>query len=141
MDTDTEAKPLAAELQGKVDKRVDQYIRIRDALKVLEEKYETERAPLVEMQNLLTGWMMEFLDKAGASAVKTKYGTCHTSTRYTASLADPDAFMKFVIANNKFELLDRRANATAVRDYVAENKALPPGTNLNSIRTLGVRRK
>jgi len=48
--------------------------------------------------------------------------------------------MKFVVDNNKFELLDRRANATAVKDYVAANNVLPPGCNLSAICTVGVRR-
>lgn len=124
-----------------VDKRVEQYVKVRDAIKAMDEKHEAERAPLVEIQNLLTGWMMDFLTKSGSQSIKTKHGTCYTSTRYTASLADPDAFMKFVIANNLYELLDRRANATAVRDYTAANGGnLPPGTNLSAVQTLGVRR-
>ena len=125
----------------KVDKRVQQYVQVRDKLKQLEEEYEAQKAPWVEMKNQLEGWMMAYLDTSGADSIKTKHGTCHTITRVTASLADPDAFMKFVIANQKYELLDRRANAQAVRDYVQENKQLPPGANLNTMISLGVRRK
>lgn len=142
--TDTNKQPAAEQHtvpQGKIDQRVQQYIQVRDKLKEIDEEYEKKRAPLVEMQNLLTGWMMEFLDRTGSEKVGTAYGTAYTSTRYSASLADPDAFMKFVIENNKFELLDRRANPTAVRDYVKDNNALPPGANLSQVRTLGVRRK
>jgi len=130
------------EMNGvKVDVRVEQYIQVRDKLKELDEEYEKKKAPLVEAQNLLTGWLMGFLEKTGSDKVGTKHGTCYTSTRYTTSLADPDAFMKFVIENSAFDLLDRRANATAVREYVKEKNALPPGANLSAIRTLGVRRK
>lgn len=129
------------QLQAKVDQRVGQYIQVRDALKALEEEYEKKKQPLVEVQNLLNGWLMDFLDKAGADSIKTAAGTCYLSTRYTASLADPDAFMKHVIENNRFELLDRRANATAVKDYVKEHGQLPPGANLSAMKTLGVRRR
>jgi len=127
--------------QKKVDARVDQYVRVRDAIKEMDERHKAEKQPLLEIQNLLTGWMMDFLKTTGSESIKTKHGTCYTSTRHTASLADPDAFMKFVIDNGLYELLDRRANATAVRDYVAANGGnLPPGANLSSIQTLGVRR-
>ena len=34
--------------------------------------------------------------------------------------------------------MDRRANATACRDYAEEHGALPPGVKINSIRTVGV---
>jgi hypothetical protein len=43
--------------------------------------------------------------------------------------------------HNKFELLDRRANATAVKAYVKDTNQLPPGCNLNAIQSIGVRRK
>jgi len=44
-----------------------------------------------------------------------------------------------VIANKQFDLLDRRANATACRE-LAEKGTLPPGVKLNTIRTIGVRK-
>lgn len=124
-----------------VSKRVQQYILIRDQLKMIDEEYEKKRAPFIELQNLLTGWMQDFLEKTGADSVKTAHGTCYSSTRYTASISDGSSFMDFVIANGQFDLLDRRANSTAVRTYVEENGRLPPGVNLSAIRTVGVRRK
>lgn len=127
-------------MKAKVETRVKQYIATRDALKKMDEEHENRRRPLVELQNMLTGWMQKFLEKAGAESIRTSEGTCYTSTRYTASLADPEAFMQYVINNNAFDLLDRKANSTAVRAYVDEKGALPPGVNLSSISTIGVRR-
>lgn len=126
--------------QVTVDDRVAQYVRTRDAIKAANEKHEESIRPLVELQNMLTGWLQNFMDTAGAENVKTAHGTCYSSTRYTASLADPEAFMKFVRDTNSFDLLDRKANVTAVKDYVAEKDCLPPGVNLSAIKTVGVRR-
>jgi hypothetical protein len=123
-----------------VDKRVQQYVEIRDAIKAANEKHEASIQPLVEIQNLLTGWLQQFMETAGADNIKTKHGTCYNSTRYSASLADPEAFMKFVKDTNSYDLLDRKANVTAVKDYVETNKTLPPGVNLSAIKTVGVRR-
>lgn len=121
-------------------KRVKQYVQVRDVLKRLEDEYNKKRAPLLEVQSLLSGILEHALDQNNAENVKTEHGTFYRSTRYTANLADPDAFMQYVIDNNKFELLDRRANATAVRAFAEKEKSLPPGCNLNAIRTVGVRR-
>lgn len=146
MTDETEGKGLdltgeKSAFQGTVDKRIAQYIAIRDKLKAMDEAHEKKKEPLVTIQNLLTGWMMALLDKTGSTSIKTKHGTCIASTRYTASLADPSVFMKYVIDNQKFDLLDRRANSTAVKEYVQEHSKLPPGVNMSAIRTLGVRRK
>lgn len=126
-----------------VSKRIEQYVLIRDKLKELDDEFEKKRAPLVEVQNLISGYLQSVLDTIGPEAsIKTSMGTCFCTTRYTASLADPDIFMKHVISTGKFELLDRRANATAVKDYAHANAgALPPGVNLNAMRSLSVRRK
>ena len=126
-------------LQTTVDKRVGQYIQIRNKLKEIDKEYDDKRKPLVELQNILSGWMQEFLTKSNAESVRTAHGTCYQSTRYTASLADPEAFMNFVIANKQFDLIDRKANATACRDYAEEHKTLPPGVNMSAVKTVGVR--
>jgi len=137
--TDTSLHLATPDLQSTVNKRVGQYIQIRTALKKIEEEYDAKRKPLVELQNILSGWMQTFLEKTGSESVKTKSGTCYQSTRYTASLADPEVFMNFVIDNHQFDLLDRKANATACRDYAAEHKTLPPGVNMSAVKTVGVR--
>ena len=83
-----------------VDKRVEQYIKVRDAIKAANDAHDLQIKPLVELQNLLTGWMQNFMEQAGADNIKTAHGTCYSTTRYTASLADPEAFMKHVISTN-----------------------------------------
>lgn len=124
-----------------IDKRIAQYIDIRDALKRVDEKWEAERKPLLDIQERLSGMIRAFMETNNITDnLKSKSGTCYLSTRWTASLADPQAFMNYVIATNKFELLDRRANTTAVKDYVKEFNTLPAGCNLNAIQTVGVRR-
>lgn len=137
MTTTADANPP---VDATVAKRVQQYVQIRDRLKAMDEAHDKARAPLVEIQNLITGWMQTFLETTGSDSVKTPFGTCYSSTRYSTSLADAEAFMKFVIDNEQYDMLDRRANATAVRAYVEENGALPPGVNLSALRTIGVRR-
>jgi hypothetical protein len=129
------------EATATVEQRVQQYVQVRDALKALDEAHEKKRAPYVELQNALGGWLQQFLTNAAATSIKTECGTVYSTTRYSASLADSEAFMNYVITNNKFELMDRRANATAVKDFVKDTGGLPPGCNLTAHVTVGVRRK
>lgn len=134
--TDDEKVAVAA----KVDARVQQYIAIRDKMKELNEAHDAVMRPFVDLQNSLTGWLQSFLETAGADSIKTANGTCYSTTRFTASLADPKAFMDFVISTKNFDLLDRKANVTACKDHVEQHGALPPGVNMSSIKTVGVRR-
>ncbi len=123
-----------------VDKRIQQYVAIRDRIKEMDEAYEKAKKPLAAAMEEINGWLQQFLDESGSESIKTKFGTCYSSVRYSASLADAKAFMDYVIANEEFELLDRRANVTAVKAFVETNGSLPPGCNLTALRTVGVRR-
>ena len=125
---------------SRVDKWVEKYILIRDKLRELEAEYKEKCKPFLEVQNLLEARMLEFLDQTGQTSAKTLNGMLIASTRHTATLSDPEAFMDYVVQAERYELLDRKANTTAVREYVKENKALPPGCNLSSFKRVSVQR-
>ena len=139
--TTTASAAPQSETVEDVAKRVQQYVAVRDRLKEIEDEHQKRRQPLLEIQNLLAGLLQEALQKAGANSIATPSGTCYETTQHSATVADPEAFMQFVIENKAWELLDRKANKTAVRDYATEHAGrLPPGVNLSSIKTVGVRR-
>lgn len=123
-----------------IAKRIQQYVAIRDRLKQMDEDHDKAKKPLTAALEEINGALQEFLDNSGSDSVKTKWGTCYKSIRYSASLADSEAFMTYVIANQKYELMDRKANSTAVRAFVEEHGNLPPGCNLSAMSTIGVRR-
>jgi|SRR5208283_853388 len=124
-----------------VEKWITQYIICRDYLKRAEAAYKDSVKQVKEDQQKLAGKLQEFLDKSGVDSVSSKrFGTAYSRTEWSAPLADPDGFMKFVIANNLFDLLDRKANVAAVRAYLAEHNQLPTGCNLTSEHKVGVRR-
>lgn len=123
-----------------MEKRTRQFIEVRDTLKRMDAEHKEKCKPLREIQEVLAGRIQAFMTANGLENLRTNAGTCYTTTRRTASLADPEAFMRYVIEHNAFDLMDRRANSTAVQDFVKKNHALPPGCNLSSIETVGVRR-
>jgi hypothetical protein len=123
-----------------VSKRVAQYRLIDAKIKELNEAHEKSLEPLANIKNLLQGFFEKFLTDTGQQTAVTPGGTIHWNHRVTASLEDPQAFMDWVIANKRFDMLDRRANATAVKDFAEREHSLPPGAKLNSIRTVGVRK-
>lgn len=126
--------------QPHVDDVVGYYIILRDRLKTKKRAYEDSIKEDSERMAFWAGWLQRFLDTSGVDSAKTKTGTVYCSTRYSASLADPDGFMKMVIETRQFDLLDRRANVSAVKAYVKEHNQLPTGCNLTALKTVGVRR-
>src|ERR1700761_2985989 len=129
--TTTEKAELAVEHQlapqgvgsavEKLEKRIKQYLGVRGLIKTMEDRHKTELKELQDIKEKLSGILQEALTNVGAESIKTTEGTIYSTTRYSASLADPKAFMDYVIKNNLYDLLDRKANVTACKDYVAEH--------------------
>jgi hypothetical protein len=125
---------------GRIDKRVAQFVLIRDEIDAIKERHKIELAEYESLKQKLIGEMLAFLDRTGQESAKTAEGTVRVTVRHTAVCTDPDEFMEFVFTNNLRDLIDRRANALACRDYAVEKGNLPPGVKINSMRTVGVTR-
>lgn len=123
-----------------ISKRVEQYVRLRDKIKSLDDEHKQKMKPYKEALEKLNGAMLTHLMQIGAENIRTEFGTVYRNTKTSATLADPEAFMEFVVSNEAWDLMDRKANVTAVKDYLAENNTLPPGVNFNQIVEVGVRR-
>ena len=88
----------------------------------------------------MPAWMLERLNDLGGDSVKTPHGTAYRTARRSATIADGDVFRKYVIDNQMFDLVDWRANAGAVDDFINDNGSQPPGVNYSVAYTVGVRR-
>lgn len=122
-----------------VDKIVEQYLTVRDALEEAEARYKEQIRDLVGIKELLVAQLLDFLAQTKQESARTASGTVTQHVRYTATLNDPEAFMKHVIDTHQFDLLERRASSTAVREYIAKHNAKPPGCDLTSWRSVSVR--
>jgi hypothetical protein len=134
------SEETAVELPQNVDQLVDQYVRLRDKLKEADDAHKKKTAAAREYLLMLNGKLLEQLAAVGGESVKTPHGTAYQSTKRSASIADGDAFREYVINNGEFDLVDWRANANAVDDYIKEHGAVPPGVNFSTMITVGVRR-
>lgn len=129
-----------APLPGTMDELVDQFVRLRDRLREADEAHKKRVAPARAHLEKLGFAMLAKLSEIGGDSVKTPNGTAYKTTRRSASIADGALFRKFVIENDAFDLLDWKANANAVDDFIKTNQDLPPGVNFSATVTVGVRR-
>lgn len=130
----------AAPVVMDIDKRIEQYVKLRDLIKVQDDAHKEKMTPYKEALEKLNGLLLQHLITVGGDSVKTQHGTVYKTVRRTVSLEDADTFMRHVIGGEHWELLDRKANSTAVEAYIQENGVLPPGVKQSSITQVGVRR-
>jgi hypothetical protein len=117
------------------------YVAVRDMKAKLEEAHKERVAQYNELLAKLEVKILQFLQEHNIDTVSSKAGTAYVRTVKSASIADGELFKGFVLNNEAFELVDWKANANAVSDYITENGAAPPGVNFSTMQKIGVRRK
>lgn len=116
------------------------YVKVRDEKAALKAAQAAALKPYDEALEKLEAQMLELLDSSGAESIKTASGTAYKSTRTSVTVADKSAFMDYVTNNGAFDLLDVRANKTAVEGFLDEHQDLPPGVNVRREIAVGFRR-
>ena len=120
--------------------RVAQYVKLRDLIKIKEKEFKEALDPYKKALEDLNSVLLNHLNQVGGNSVNTDNGTVYRTEKKSASLVDPKAFMDYVITNESWDLLDRKANVTAVAEFIKEQGTLPPGVNYSSAFVVGVRR-
>ena len=128
------------DIPDNIEVLVSRYVQLRDTLKKVDEDHKEKTREAREYREALEAKLLAKLNEVGGESVKTKEGTVYRTTRRSASVADGDAFRKFIIEHELFDLVDWRANAPAVGEYIEEEGAPPPGINFSTAFTVGVRR-
>jgi hypothetical protein len=123
-----------------INKRVAQYVALRDEIKKHDDAHKEKMKPYRELLDKLNGALLEQLNTVQGKSISTDAGTVYRTEKKSASLADADAFMRYVVDNAEWDLLDRKANVTAVADYIEEHEYPPPGVNFSTTFVAGVRR-
>lgn len=120
------------------------YVQLRDGKKQAADVYDTwEKANFGGPMEHLERWLLDKLNELGVDSLSGPDGTGTAYKKLTTSVtvADQREFRRHVIGSEHWDLIDWRANKTAVTDGVEKGEGLPPGVNFNQFFTVGIRRK
>lgn len=131
---------IHVEIPANIDDLVSQYVRLRDRIKEADDAHKAKLKDARDHLEQLGNTLLARLNEVGGESVKTSSGTVYRTTRRNASIADGNAFRQFVITHEAFDLVDWKANAPAVEDFIKAEQAPPPGVNYTTAFTIGVRR-
>lgn len=123
-----------------VEKRVGQFVMLRNMKAELKAKHESEMKPITETMEMIKDELKAALQSVHADNMKTSSGTVSLTTKYSASAADLDMFWTWVVTQAEFDMLDKKPNVTAIREYVEQHGVPPPGVNFTSFQDIGVRK-
>jgi hypothetical protein len=121
---------------------VAEYIVLRDQKKAADEQYKAFiEQHYTNRMNELELLLLDFLNTSGADSIASPDGTAYKKLDTSVTVSDAAAFRRHVIGTEAWELIDWRANKTAVKDLLEGGDGLPPGVNYSSAYSVGIRRK
>lgn len=120
--------------------RAGQFVKLRDLKAEIKERHEAELKPINDAMDGLKEVLSREMSALNVDSVKTGSGTVSFTSKATASLADASAFWNYCVTTGQFDLIDKKANVTAVAEHIKTHGVAPPGVNYNTFRDIGVRR-
>jgi hypothetical protein len=124
----------------KISELVQKYVEVRDKKAQIKADYDADVAKIDRVLEKIEAALLKTFETTGMDSVRTEFGTAYSSTKTTASIADPDAFISFCKENNAWHMLQKRVAQSAVEQYKDEHEVLPPGIDWRVERTINIRR-
>lgn len=107
------------------------YLEARKKKKLIEAEAKKKTAPYTDLMERIENVMLERMQESNTQNVTAKGGgLAYISETYTAPIRDKSAFLDFLIEQDAWELLDLKANAPAVREFMQERGIAPNGVEL-----------
>lgn len=123
-----------------MEEAVDLYRQIRDYIKAKQDALAEELKPLAQKRDQLAEYMLQQAIAQGVQSFDTPAGVAYVTEKYSATVRDAQAFFDFLNDNGQWGLADIKANKAAVKQYLQEHNALPPGVHYSSFQTMGVQK-
>ena len=120
---------------------IEKYVSLRDKKAELKKAFDAEVKKLDDAMETMETYLMALMNElGGVDNIKTGAGTAYKAQRTKASIADRQLAREFVLETGNLDLLELRASSTAVKQYLDENGALPPGFNAIVEESINIRR-
>lgn len=123
-----------------IDTMIENYVKLRDKKKAVEDKHKAELAPFKETMDQLEGWLLEAMNTTGTESVRTPHGTAFKSMRTSAVVRDWQATLGFIRSHEAWHLLEARVSKTAAFAVIKETKEPIPGVETSQEVGVNVRR-
>lgn len=123
-----------------IEQAISAYVKLREKKAQIEAKAKADTKPVVDTMDKIEAYLKEQADLLGVQSFKTDSGTAFLTTSERANVANWDEVLKFILENEAFDMLEKRVNKTAVREYLSANQAVPPGVNYGTSIEVSVRK-
>jgi uncharacterized circularly permuted ATP-grasp superfamily protein len=124
------------------DELIDIYVKLRDRVAEIEKEFGVRTAPIKTAMSSIETVLHKRLIASDTEAFKTASGTAFMKEQTSITTKEwATETLPFIIANQRWELLDAGVNKTAALAHMEANGgALVPGTKYSSRMVVQIRR-
>jgi hypothetical protein len=116
------------------------YMKLREQKAAIEAEMKDQVASLKAKMEKLEAYLKTQMDAQGLTSFKSDYGTAFLTTTDYANVADWDVVLDFIRTNDAYDMLEKRVSKIAVRGYIEQAKAVPPGINYGTKLEVNIRK-
>jgi hypothetical protein len=116
------------------------YMKLRDQKAAIEGRVKTDLTTIKGKMDKLEAYLKAQMDAQGLTSFKSDFGTAFLTTTDYANVEDWDKTLTFIRDNEAFDMLEKRVSKIAVRGYIEENKAVPPGVTYGTKLEVNIRK-
>jgi hypothetical protein len=117
------------------------YVALRRDKEQIEADTKAKLKPINDSMLLIEKYLKQIMDDRGITQIKSdKFGTAFLTTTDYANVENWDSLLEFVISNERYEMLQKSVTKTAVREYIQEHKAVPPGVSYGTKIDVSIRK-
>jgi len=116
------------------------YMLLRQQKEAVEAEVKDRVSTIKAKLDKLEAYLKTQMDAQGLTSFKSDYGTAFLTTTDYANVADWDATLAFIRENDAYDMLEKRVSKIAVRGYIEETKAVPPGINYGTKLEVNIRK-
>jgi hypothetical protein len=116
------------------------YMKLRDQKTAIEAKVKGDLTTLKGKMDKLEAYLKAQMDAQGLTSFKSDFGTAFLTTTDYANVEDWNKTLDFILDNEAFDMLEKRVSKIAVRGYIEENKAVPPGVTYGTKLEVNIRK-
>ena len=120
---------------------VERYIQLRDKKAEKKAAYDKDVAAIEAAMTRCEGFILATMQNMGGiDSIKTAHGTAYKTTRTGATVADWGQTLPWIVAGERWDILEKRVSKPYVEAFKLEHNDLPPGINWREEITLNIRR-
>ena len=119
---------------------VGDYIALRDERSALKQAYDADDDVLKEQMALRENWLLRTVQSIGGESVRTSHGTAFIKTKTRSNCSDWPSYWSWMVANGRFDGVEKRVAQSMISKLVEDGAELPPGINLHQEQVIEVRR-